>query len=1811
MPQTRDQIQLSYGRLTDWGNINPLLLPGEIACVFSDEDFTPVDLRIGNGVSRFLDLPSFLTTTIAYTKEQINDLLSALSERITANATDIEGIKTVTIPALQSSVESLQSLVDDSASSDNKLTALSTVIDSITQALETRFGRIITATAGGLRFGAVAPLQAGPWYYNSIRLTKDQLVLGDQAYITNLAYPYYFDGNTWQPQSIVFTTQQNAALSSGVTSDTVRAVAQNVTDVNNLRTSLTAKADKYAVYKHAVKSVTYSNTVYYKNTLAYLFDGGSEVGRAIITDDCSISNPLSTDKLYIFDTAVSLPTTPLALKAESDSSTAVYSYVVVDNTSVSRNLSDTAAYLGDEAGRLANTRLDRGLADSKYRIVKNRKLEEIYTAETIRYVDGNYTGTEQGIEIAPFTTIAAALNSRSRDVAIVVAPYAQGYTNNNGRLSLLGRTNTDIVGYAVGSQTPTMLNVPVVVGADNTNATNGIGLRDLRIPSLTLQSGSDYYLENVTIQDSSVGSLIVDIKLSSSTAKVVFSHCTFKGKLLVSGGDVQFDSCDFAIGSLLDISSSAKVVVRDCAGLSVSVKGTAIYIQESAILVPGSSSAYSFSATATGSAQPFVGLFSGVSLDSLGTSSATPEYAPISIGSGVTYALGSFIYKKEGSVISGTRLVSDGLDSTQIYAGSKTLANDGYAATGYLDAHLAGIGDRLKQIAEEAGTLSSGVTNVQAGTSSTRGQIRLVVTKQIDKTHTENINVDAVVKDLGTAAYKNESYFAVKTEVSNKFTSVEGSVASLQGAVSDLTTAVAGKQTANLVTSIDSASTNVQYPSAKAVYDKLKNLSDRISSLSQGGRILLPTSDGSSTSFGTLSDLNSNISTANYFYADGAETSPGLGDRALYDTGTKIALFTSTNTGGATLNQWIFFYSVVTDLAPYEEVLGSGVTASWKAGVDGTIEDLVSSNAKAQGEISRTSAVNNYLLTTSAATSGALGQSVGTRAVITDVSGAADAAIPTVSALKSYLTAQLASKQDSLVAGNNISISGNEISATYTAGDNISISDGTISATYKAGSNVQIAADGTISATNTTYDQASNAALGLIKVGYTENNKNYAVQLDIDGKAYVNVPWTSEGGGGGSGNYFPLNSSSYNPGASYLIGSSTTGFANLKYREVAEISTASGQNPDNSAVPTVAKIEDEYIQKTAFTFPQSEEILAANEFVPVYTGDGLSFIKKKYTANSSQDVKKIEGDSDSNLSLASYAYYSYTGAAGGTSYIKLSGSSYTTSHSYTSVFLGLDEHGGAITDNPFSRITVYFSLPNEGMELALDNSLAAFKWTGTTNDTKLSLTNSTVFMWFPQSSQNVNQTYTLFNSQFYLHFDTANTTTGAPYIPVIKGSDSVIYLSGNVKDVNFTDLANSIIYVGTGCTVRADTIGSSNRVVYLSTSETVSNIKNNAFLTIARNSATSTDGSVADGKFVANLSVPYAATATTLENSPTITGGTAQYNSTITVTAGGQTSSPVTLPYADTANRLVSNVTGTYGTNAKTGISIGSSTYPVYFSDGLPSKASQYAGGTKVTLNGTDNPDSDQGDRGAKTASFYAPTSEGSSGNYLESAGSNISPSWKVKASTITSDTPNVPTTAAVYNALPTVNGVATKPTSGPSIFAPTSPGASGQLLVSDGIGAPSWKGYLRKGSTSSRTTLNNNNSNSYAESFLSISATKNLTLSGNFTNCDIVVTGGYTVTLTGLVTGCTITLEATSSTKYPKLQLGTNGMIQSSRIFGDNVSGVYISNSLLIGDNNGEQLFSGNLVTNFYISSTAANNRPTVGSKAMTFGNWNGSVIF
>ena len=109
------------------------------------------------------------------------------------------------------------------------------------------------------------------------------------------------------------------------------------------------------------------------------------------------------------------------------------------------------------------------------------------------------------------------------------------------------------------------------------------------------------------------------------------------------------------------------------------------------------------------------------------------------------------------------------------------------------------------------------------------------------------------------------------------------------------------------------------------------------------------------------------------------------------------------------------------------------------------------------------------------------------------------------------------------------------------------------------------------------------------------------------------------------------------------------------------------------------------------------------------------------------------------------------------------------------------------------------------------------------------------------------------------------------------------------------------------------------------------------------------------------------------------------------------TTSDFVITQATGATSLVKLKSGS--TTEYEGITEGNSNKPVYFSSGVPVSANTYAGGTAVTLNGSG--------KGASTASFYAPTSYGSSSQVLIGGGQNATPTWTNISSLVPSSATN------------------------------------------------------------------------------------------------------------------------------------------------------------------------------------------------------------
>lgn len=107
--------------------------------------------------------------------------------------------------------------------------------------------------------------------------------------------------------------------------------------------------------------------------------------------------------------------------------------------------------------------------------------------------------------------------------------------------------------------------------------------------------------------------------------------------------------------------------------------------------------------------------------------------------------------------------------------------------------------------------------------------------------------------------------------------------------------------------------------------------------------------------------------------------------------------------------------------------------------------------------------------------------------------------------------------------------------------------DVTLSGTLPSGTTIgTLSVNGTstvLRAPNYTLPTASNSTKGGITLGYTENGKNYPVELDSSGKAFVNVPWTDTKVTVDSS----LSSSSTNPVQNKVINSALAGKANTSH----------------------------------------------------------------------------------------------------------------------------------------------------------------------------------------------------------------------------------------------------------------------------------------------------------------------------------------------------------------------------------------------------------------------------------------------------------------------------------------------------------------------------------------------------------------------------------------------------------------------------------------------------------------------------------------
>lgn len=123
--------------------------------------------------------------------------------------------------------------------------------------------------------------------------------------------------------------------------------------------------------------------------------------------------------------------------------------------------------------------------------------------------------------------------------------------------------------------------------------------------------------------------------------------------------------------------------------------------------------------------------------------------------------------------------------------------------------------------------------------------------------------------------------------------------------------------------------------------------------------------------------------------------------------------------------------------------------------------------------------------------------------------------------------------------------------------------------------------------------QATSSKFGGIKIGYSENGKNYPVELNSDGQAYVNVPWVS------SSYTLPDANSTTKGGVKAYFDASSGGSGNFElYADIQQ-----GNNTLYIRAGQFQQTSGSASSATSFTFKRAMNTMGQASYVAVILGD--------------------------------------------------------------------------------------------------------------------------------------------------------------------------------------------------------------------------------------------------------------------------------------------------------------------------------------------------------------------------------------------------------------------------------------------------------------------------------------------------------------------------------------------------------------------------------------------------------------------------------
>ena len=178
-----------------------------------------------------------LTTKLTETNESLSNASKEMNTKLNDVTTNLTSVKEEVVNKINTNtteINSIKTYIPNTTTAENTLVDKAYVIDLVTQ----NKLRILTADANGNAFATKAALLAGPYFNNGVEVTpalNDFAIVREDEDHDNNQCRYNYDGNSFyffiEYKNTIFTTEQQSAIDSGITTKLVNQITTNTTSI--------------------------------------------------------------------------------------------------------------------------------------------------------------------------------------------------------------------------------------------------------------------------------------------------------------------------------------------------------------------------------------------------------------------------------------------------------------------------------------------------------------------------------------------------------------------------------------------------------------------------------------------------------------------------------------------------------------------------------------------------------------------------------------------------------------------------------------------------------------------------------------------------------------------------------------------------------------------------------------------------------------------------------------------------------------------------------------------------------------------------------------------------------------------------------------------------------------------------------------------------------------------------------------------------------------------------------------------------------------------------------------------------------------------------------------------------------------------------------------------------------------------------------------------------------------------------------------------------------------------------------------------